>query len=226
VICERSPALAKEARERSSSYWFLSELILAAPTAAGLTRLAGSPPEGLTSSEDPVSIALSHLRFAIASDDPDTLAQRLAPEHARLTGGLKAGYGPRPPYESVYREGTVMGERTMDVLKAYRDAGLDPIDVAAVPGDHLGIELKFLALACYREAEARDAGDAKSASSWLARQARFLEGHLAVWVSAYCADVRQHTQEPYYLALADLVEAACRVDLDRVRQLAESPANV
>jgi len=217
-------ARTDEARRRSGSYWLLAGLFLEPPTEAGLSRLAESLAGVSADSDDAVGDALVRLRNAVAIDAPDVLAVRLAPEHLRLTGGLKAGFGPRPPYESVYREGGVMGERTMGVLKAYQDAGLDPLETAAVPGDHLGIELKFLALACYREADAWGAGDTEAAADWIAREARFLEGHLATWVDAYCAEMRNHARDPYYVAVADLAEAACRLDLARVRQLAEYSA--
>lgn len=215
---------AEEARRRSGSYWLLAQLLLEPPTEAGLARLADALAVVRDGEDDPVNAALLRLREAIAGDAPSALAARLAPEHLRLTGGLKAGYGPRPPYESVYREGGVAGERTLGVLKAYADAGLDPVDVAAVPGDHAGIELRFMSLACFREAEALAAGDSVAAQGWARREARFLEGHLGTWIGAYCKELRAHTREPYFLAVADLTDAACRADLERVRELTEQSA--
>jgi len=225
VTGEDGEGLADEARRRASSYWLLAGFYLDPPTAESLVRLADALVGVERDSEDPIANALGRLRDSLSSCDPGDLAQRLAPEHLRLTGGLKPGYGPPPPYESVFREGGVAGERTMGVLKAYADAGLDFDGGFSVPGDHLGVELKFLALACSREAEAREAGRVQAVSEWIGRQARFLEWHLAPWVGSFCAEMRRYATEPFYHAVADLTEAACRLDLERVRQMTGVPAS-
>jgi len=75
------------------------------------------------------------------------------------------------PYESVFRDpsGLLCGDVAVEVYRFYRRAGFEP-DLASARvrcGDHLGIELSFMA-------ELVDRGDVKT-------QLGFMEAHLARW---------------------------------------------
>jgi TorA maturation chaperone TorD len=143
------------------------------------------------------------------------LAGRLAVEHTRLFGGIREGYGPPPPYESLWREGQVMGETAVAVACAYREAEYQP-GGDGLPLDHVAEELRFVAALCNGEHEAMVEGRHADAEWARDRQSQFIGGHLVAWVPAYCESVARASQEPFFQALARatadaLAEDACRL---------------
>lgn len=211
-----TPEPASAAGTRSRIYWLLADLLRAGPDPELLARLQASPGEDPDTAGDVdcVASAVARLRGSLAGEAPKAIAERLAPEHARLFGGIRRGYGPPPPFESVYREGASAPEVTLDVVRAYRAAGFGPIDETAGPQDHVSVELRFMALACLRESEAWARGSAREALAWRDRQRAFLDEHLLAWLPALCAAVRTAAREPYFRHLVDLTEAVCRADRD------------
>lgn len=125
-------------------------------------------------------------------------------EHARLFGGLQQGYGPPPPFESVWRTGQLMGDISVQVTDTYLEAGFAEIDPAVGPQDHLGVELKFMGLMCFQEAQAWGAGRVEEAGQWLRRQRAFLDRHLLVWAPDYCGTIARESREPFYAAVGEL----------------------
>lgn len=133
------------------------------------------------------------------------VTMRLAAEHTRLFGGVQDGYGPAPPYESVWREGRVMGEATVAVASSYQAAGYAERAVAG-PCDHLAEELRFVAALSAAEATAARDGANDKADQARAHQRRFFDEHLLAWVPAYCRDLAGQAREPLYAALARVTE--------------------
>lgn len=205
-------ALEGAAASRSQIYWFLADFFLAAPDAERLARLratlAAAGNEG-----DPAFAAAMRL---LADDAAPGGCAALAVEFTRLFGGLREGYGPPPPYESVQREGTLVGASAEAVTAAYRDAGFDRVAPDATPHDHLGAELRFMALLCYREMEAWRDGNAADAAGWLQRQQRFLDCHLLRWVPDYCCVLRECTTLDFYRGVNELSVAALARDHEHI----------
>lgn len=123
--------------------------------------------------------------------------------------------GPQPqrahPYESVYRspDGIVMGEATMQVVRAYTEAGLVLGDDCRELPDHIYIELEFMAYLAREEALARANEDENSAVTHLRRQMVFLRDHLTCWVPYFCNRVIEADPNGYYgqvaVFLADFI---------------------
>jgi putative dimethyl sulfoxide reductase chaperone len=212
----QAQAAREAARVRSQTYWFLSDFFLRRPDAEFLAALrrtleavpgAGGDPE--------FGRYLEGLGSALDAAE----AEPLAAEFTRLFGGLSASQGPPPPFESVQRESQLVGDATQSVLRHYREAGFDAIDRAAGPQDHVGVELRFMALLCLREGDAWISGGAAAAAEWLGREARFMDEHLLGWVPEYCALAASESREPFYAAAAGLTAAACLHDRDRLEVL-------
>jgi len=187
-----------ESRQRASAYWFLASLFGSPIDRQALERVAGVAAD-LTPDEAGIA---REVRAVLASEsDVGVLAERLAIEHARLFLGLRQGYGPPPPYESLWREGRIQGETTLEVARAYSAAGFEDRGPWG-PCDHIAYELRFLASLCNAESEAAKAGRLQEGDWARERQAEFLEAHLLVWVPAYCRRLAQQAREPLYGALA------------------------
>jgi TorA maturation chaperone TorD len=188
-------ATVLDAGQRGESYWFLSTLFAAAPNVSSLARLKPLAAIGAASAAADIVSTL------IDETDLDQLAVRLAIEHARLFGGLREGYGPAPAYESLWREGRLMGETTVAVAKAYLETGYQPGGDWA-PLDHLVEELRFVASLCNGERKFHLASQRDEEEWARQQQIQFLENHLLVWVPDYCRAVIDAAREPFFSSLA------------------------
>lgn len=206
------------AEARSRTWWLLSRFYLERPEPTFLTELAaafGATPASAVEANPDVDALVACLREA----SPEDLGRRLAPEFTRLLRGTQEGSGPPPPYESLYRGQSVGGDLTLAVLNRYRAAGFGEVEPSVGPQDHLGAELRFLALLALREGEAWGAGDADSALTRIVQQQGFLDTHLLTWLPAYAARIEAESREPCYAAAARLTLAfaqEARTDLDLI----------
>lgn len=142
-----------------------------------------------------------------------TRADDLAVEHARLFVGPRQVLA--PPYGSVYLDGgrRVMGDSTLAVLRAYRDAGLrlDP-DLREMP-DHIALELEFQYYLSVRGLEADQAGDGLEARRAATARHAFLHDHLRRWVPAFSASVKRETGSDFYRYLASCLASFVAEDV-------------
>jgi len=148
----------------------------------------------------------------------------LAQDFARPQEGLEAEYarlfvGPgRPvahPYESVYREGRVMGDCTLAVRQSYAAEELAP-EGHSLP-DHVAVELEFMAYLARREEEAREQGDEDGALAYLRQQEAFLGEHLGRWLPRFCQRILTGEAHPFYADLAQRTWEYVAQDMAQVR---------
>jgi TorA maturation chaperone TorD/Pyruvate/2-oxoacid:ferredoxin oxidoreductase delta subunit len=119
------------------------------------------------------------------------------------------------PFESVYREGRMMGDTTLDVQRRLASEGLTP-DARTLP-DHVSIELAFMAHLAACEARAWEDGDGDGARDYLARQESFLYDHLLRWLPQFCHRTLAGRPLGHYANLARETEAFVAGDAVRVR---------
>ena len=223
IEAEEEATLSQVARQRSQTYWWLSELFLDAPDQARITGiLDGARAAGRQSRDLPLNDRLDEFILALEQSDANTLAV----EHARLFAGLGASYGATPPYESLHVSDEPREDRVTNVTAAYRDAGFDRIDVPAVPQDHLAVELRFMALLAANESEAWGGSAVDQARDLLTREQAFLDGHLLFWVPAYCGRMATETRVPFFGALARMTAAVLTLDRHNVGAVLRATASV
>jgi len=105
---------------------------------------------------------------------------------------------PCSPYESVYREGVLVGESTIAVNRSYQEWGLI---VNGEEVDHAAVEFEFLAfLWSLGTPEALDEAE------------HFQKEHLASWMLRFSADLAKHSRLGFYRELANLVKLACMIE--------------
>lgn len=111
------------------------------------------------------------------------------------------------PYGSIYldRNKRIMGDSTMAVLQLYREAGLK-VDVRDAP-DHIAIELEFMHYLYSLEAEAIQNGDHEKEIRTATLKAHFLSTCLVPWLHLFCQNVKNGTNNVFYINLADCLEA-------------------
>ena len=121
----------------------------------------------------------------------------------------------------AFRWGACSGSRIIHVAECYRAAGFNPEQVrkmapsaAALRDDSLAMDLVFLAfLATCHERALEQEHAAEGMRMW---QEHFLSDHLLNWVGK-AADILARADNDVYARAAQLVEAWCKLDLERVR---------
>lgn len=199
-------------QQRGAAYWFLSSLFADALDAEMIGRMA---PVAVKLADE-IGFAEGILAALYEPVNRQVLASRLAVEHTRLFGGISEEYGPPPPYESLWREGQLMGESTVQVVTHYLDAGYKP-DARFSPCDHLVEELRFMASLCNAETEALNSVSPQDALQHRNQQLRFLDEHLSTWVIAYCRRLADEAKEPLYQALARATATVVEQDVELLR---------
>ncbi|MCJ7569352.1 MAG: molecular chaperone TorD family protein [Anaerolineales bacterium] len=146
----------------------------------------------------------------------------LAVEYAKIFLGVgligdKGAY----PYESVYTspDGLMMQEARDEVLKIYREEGLNKADEFTEPEDHVAFELDFMAYLCDKTIEVLKEGDNDGALGYLKKQMDFLEKHLIPWVPSFCSDVIRMAQGDFYKAIAKITVGYLSMEQDLIGEI-------
>ncbi len=138
---------------------------------------------------------------------------RLSIEWTKLFRGVKPGYSPLPPYESLYRDGWLIGSHTTDIRDEYFESGFNLSNQwPGEPPDHIGLELGYLFFLSSREAEAWAEADIGEAHRLLDIESSFLKKHLAVWTSLLSEEIKQYDEIGFYRQVAEISEAWIRFD--------------
>jgi TorA maturation chaperone TorD len=192
------------AARRSGLYWLLAEFLLICPSQALAERvrkdLAGHTGDA---DADPLAAGLAAVRAALPEHTDAAAIDQLAVEYTRLFGAISPNYGPPPPYESVQRKTAAAAELAAAVSACYSDAGFEAID-PSVPPDHLGVELRFMALLCHDEMQLWQSDDAEKAVQSLGRQRDFLDDHLLQWAPGYLRLVKMQARHAFFCNVAAL----------------------
>jgi TorA maturation chaperone TorD len=204
----------RQAGQRAQGYWLLSRLFLEVPTAtklADLRRTLGDSAPGASSAE------LSALRDAVDAAIAEADAAAIAYTRHLCLGNPRSG---EPlPFEAHVREGCLPGDSTQEVAAAMREAGFEDVAPAASSPDHLGSELRFMALLCHQEYEAWARGDRRGAGMALHRQQEFLSSHLSQWAPDYCRGLAKRASNDYLCAVAALGAISIDEDLELLKDI-------
>lgn len=198
-MTDSSPPAAIAAR-RSALYWLFAEIVLTCPD-RGLVERLRRELQAPFGDVNPVSVQLEQARRTLPQPEDAAQIERLAVEHTRLFGGLKEGYGLPPPLESIHDEDALAPEVMTEVARCYEDAGF-ALNDRSTPADHLGLELRFMALLCHREAESWHANDSALAMQTRARQRDFLQAHLGRWAPGRWQETVTAARHDFYRRVA------------------------
>jgi TorA maturation chaperone TorD/Pyruvate/2-oxoacid:ferredoxin oxidoreductase delta subunit len=119
------------------------------------------------------------------------------------------------PYESVHREGRMMGTPAVEVRRFMADEGVTPY--GRILPDHVSVELAFMGYLTRCEASSWEAGDGERAIHYLNRQERFLREHLMRWLPQFCHRILTGRPHAHYSALAHGLQSAVAADLLQIQ---------
>lgn len=212
-----SREMAELAQQRSVVYAFLSSIFMVLPDQAFVGRLTdgrmGTLLDALSADDVPSDIEagirlIRGYLTSIQTVPDDQVETDLAVERARLLRGIKPGYGPPPPYESVYR-GTAdnsASQTLLQVKRAFADAGASVPESIHEPADYIGLELELMRYLTNQEAQAWGAGDEVQARVWLDKQKTFLTDHLALWIPRFADRMAEHAALGFYQGVARIAK--------------------
>jgi len=139
----------------------------------------------------------------------EDIKTELAVDRTRLVRGIKQGYGPPPPYESIYIGSDRKPETNVyvELGEVYSSAKTAvPEEVKESP-DFIGIELEFMRHLAQREAQAWEASQTKEAIDVLEKQNNFLQEHIALWIPRFCTLMLKEAKTDFYRGIALLTKS-------------------
>jgi TorA maturation chaperone TorD len=216
---------AEQARTRQGMYRFLGAATRP-PEAERLSLLSSAWVFLNDRDIDSYAFSPRWRRFGDALDSWGAVGD-LEVEYVRLFGVGMTGT-PAMPTESYYRVPSRDGGIAdfISVLqREYRSMGLKAVGTAETP-DHISTELEAMSYLCGVEAEAWEAEREQAAMDTLAHEARFLSGHLAVWVPVLATRTWNADPGPFYGTLMDLIHAFVVHEADFVRLVVKKSALV
>ncbi len=190
---------------RISTYVFLSRLCRIEADQELLDRILTmelSSSEGFSEMDESYRI----LHEYVGKGGENTLTE-LAVDYAKIFLGVGQQSGVYP-CESVYisKEKLIMQEARDQVVKLYRQEGLDRAVDFHEPEDHIALEFEFMAFLGQKTIDALQKGDGAGVVGCLRKQKLFFEEHLLNWVPDFCADMQQIAKTEFYQATAKIIK--------------------
>ena len=85
--------------------------------------------------------------------------------------------------------------------------------------DHIGIELKFMSLLCYKEMEMWNKGKIESAFEVLERENDFLKFYLLAWTPFYLNEMEKEAETDFYKGVALLTKSFLYFDKEVIEEI-------
>ncbi len=120
-----------------------------------------------------------------------------------------------PPYGSIYLESrrSIMGRSTLEVIRFYKQAGLEIAPAYKEAPDHISAELEFMYYLIFEEIRMLKRQDFDHVEASLVNQRDFLRDHLGIWIPPFLRIVKAEAQTDFYRHLADAT--GCFIAEDR-----------
>jgi TorA maturation chaperone TorD len=126
------------------------------------------------------------------------------------------------PYESVYKEGTMMQKPYVEVSCIYKQAGIEfSKQDGRLTADHIGIELDFMRVLCEKEAECWQSKDESAAKLYVGFEKGFLKDHLNTWLEEFCKKMENMAELDLYKGIAGITFEHVTRDYKTVKELAK-----
>ena len=197
--------LADQAGQRSQGYWLLSKLFLELPTPDRLQALK-TVLASLKEEKSALQEAVTSL-FQAVEQSLLTPEETAVDYTRRLVVVSKDSQEPLP-FEAHVREKRLPGDATEAIQVLMTEFGYANVAPDASSPDHIGVELRLMAMLCHDECQAWQTGELNNAVSSLRRQNILLHTHLVKWVPDYCQTLAERSSDAYIQAIARLTRQA------------------
>lgn len=221
------------AKARAAFYSFLNIHFTTLPDAAFVKRIRDGEFTGMLDSlakDSSIAKEIAHgaalMRDFIVQTNSDQVAQlteKLGVDRTRLYRGVAPGYGPPPPYESVWN-GSGQGTAVLQTIAAiYREAGLARSPDATERIDYIGVELDYMREMASREAAAWAAEAHDTAHQSLKKECAFASEHLG-WVLPFVDKALEQAETDFYKGHLLMLRQYIAEDQERLQALMEEVA--
>ncbi len=137
----------------------------------------------------------------------DDVVKALAIDWTRLFRGVSPGYGPPPPYESVYLDQDKSDiEIIQKVGRWYVENGVKIDRHQPNRPDFLGIQIDFLRHLAEQEQDAWKYGNSDDAMDCLNKSSCFVSEHMASWVHKFCRQAMDYAETGFYKGVIRIIE--------------------
>jgi len=216
VHISQASHFADQAERRSHGYWLLAKLFLELPTPDRLQALRDvlAP---LSEAQGPLQQVVSELYAAVvqALRAPEATAV----DFTRRLIVVNKESGEALPFEAHARERRLPGDATEAMQLLMAECGYSDIAPEAASPDHLGAELRLMALLCHDESQAWKSGALDVAVASLRRQKQLLSNHLEQWAPDYCQGLAERASDAYVQSMARLTGQALAEDVEVLAEL-------
>jgi len=154
------------------------------------------------------------------------LAEELAVERTRLFRGLKRGYGPAPPYETIHRDTKGTLGPTAGISELYEEAGASLSEELKDRPDYIGVELDSMRFMSSNEAEAWKRGRFDDAKTMLQLEKRLLKEHLATWIPKFCDVALEEAKNGFYKAVLKIKKGVVLSETALIDDLIETAESI
>lgn len=120
-----------------------------------------------------------------------------------------------PLFESVYLEGKLYQDSTLQIARLYDEAGLRLTEKFKLPPDHISLELEFMSYLLYQEIDARKNEDTELIEEAVQFRQEVLHKHLGKFASKLLTKMEQGARTPFYRNVAPLAREFLQRELDR-----------
>ncbi len=219
---------------RGRIYGFLSLVCLQVPSHDFVNRLLGDEVSSLLSTfpfdtglPQEMEEGLEDIQRFIRTFSGQAVAdvhQSLSVEYTRLFRGIQSGYGPPPPYESVYssERHALMGRAAFEVQREYAEACVGTPAGYNEPPDYIGLELDFMRFLAEKEAESWERDERDRALGYLNMERDFLGKHIIKWVPEFCDKVTDMAKLDFYRGIARMTKGFVTDDYDRIEDFTDA----
>ncbi len=128
-----------------------------------------------------------------AEGGPEAWAERAGAEYTTLFVG--PGMPALTPCESHFRSGRAYGHHLVHVRNFMERAGLEPVEGASEPEDHISFEFQIL-----RHLIEKQKSDGEREDEWLALQGEFVRRHMRAWIPSLLEDALKVEEALFYEA--------------------------
>jgi len=109
-----------------------------------------------------------------------------------------------------------------DVLKIYRNMGVDKAGTFAEPEDHIAMELQFMNHMCEKTNTTLKDSNLAAAKTCLEVQRDFLNDHLGKWAPKLVADILKSAGGGFYKAVAKITRGYVEMDKKVIAELMDN----
>ena len=131
-------------------------------------------------------------------------SDRTETERVRMFVNAPGGI-PMPPYGSWWIDGALMGPSSIELATFYHQEGLRSAEGSG-PVDYLPAELEFLHFLLQHQLAAALTNQVDLVVQTREREKEFLDRFVLPWVPDFCRKGKEVTEDPFWLAVFDLLE--------------------